>query len=1098
MAKPYFVSVLTRPVSALITLVFLCLTADCAVLPETRNPYGRVVGTFRDWATLSLASGAASNATRLREGIALAKDRSAYLTELMRTNPQQALALAVPDSILKRLPPEITSQLEMRISGIGDYMVLGAISAQGGPKVEPIQRFVRLNGYTYTAHVYGRRLGETSKFGIPLNGIAIGDSFALNERALRKLELGEAARPGKKIIDLRSAAEKNSTNSVLAELGGNVCRFGSEQQVLAAETRLEKLESTLGPSVSQSVSEVLMRTVEQQAAETPFVQSPNVSSPWTTGRKNILIIRVDFPDLSGPPEGLAPSSVQDLADTQIAPYYAKSSYGLTTITNTVSSTVYRMPQTAAFYATNFANDTLHADAENAASEDFTMANYDRIIVFFSSMGHLANSQITYGGLAQIGGPNVWCNGEFDFRVIAHELGHTYGLYHANLWQVGDGNPISPSGSDVEYGDDFDTMGANYANNQSTDFNPWFKNILGWVSDNQVLTISTSGTYRIYAFDHDNYVAAPGETLALKVTKDGTRNYWLSCRRDFTGNASLTNGVYIFWGYNYTRQSDLLDMTTPGNSDQDAALAVGTVFMDTNAGSGVLFHPVDAGGVPPNEYRDILIVFASVAPVFIQQPISQAVLLGQSGVFSVSVAGYPPPGYQWQRKPNGSSTWTTLTDDNNYAGSASSSLTVNATDVVMSGDQFRCIAADKVGAVTSSPPATLTVSSGLLVTSLPAAGGLNGDGTNPLFYAIATDVAGNIYVVDSYNGLVRKITSAGEVSTLAPSFFGAQGVAVDAASNVYVTDKDNQVIKQIFPNGVVTNLAGLLETSGWSDGTNSGARFNNPWGIAVDSATNLYVGDSGNQTIRKLTRIGSSQNWAVTTIAGLAGNPGSADGTNSDARFQNPAGMAVDSSGIVYVADSGNNTIRKLTPSGTNWLVTTIAGRAGQNQYRDGVGTNAFFYSPSGIAVDAGGNLYVADTSNQLVRKITPQGVVSTLAGSYFTANYADGFYTNAQFSFPYGVAVDSVGNIYVADTFNNTIRVGSLASVVVPTLGLSSLNDQMTLSWRTPIQPFALQYSTNLARPNWVLLSNPIFVANGRNYVTNIKGSAAFYRLKTP
>ena len=162
----------------------------------------------------------------------------------------------------------------------------------------------------------------------------------------------------------------------------------------------------------------------------PQIEQPNPPTAWTTGGKNVLIIRVDFSDLPGAPEGYSAATVQNIADSQIAPYYIKSSYGLTSLTNTVTTLVYRMPQTAADYATSGNNDTLHADAENAAAANYTIANYDRIIVFFASLGSIANSQITYGGLAQVGGPSVWCNGEFDFRVIAHELGHTYGLYHA--------------------------------------------------------------------------------------------------------------------------------------------------------------------------------------------------------------------------------------------------------------------------------------------------------------------------------------------------------------------------------------------------------------------------------------------------------------------------------------------------------------------------------------------------------------------------------------------------------------------------------------------------------------------------------------------
>ncbi len=134
----------------------------------------------------------------------------------------------------------------------------------------------------------------------------------------------------------------------------------------------------------------------------------------------------------------------------------------------------------------------------------------------------------------------------------------------------------------------------------------------------------------------------------------------------------------------------------------------------------------------------------------------------------------------------------------------------------------------------------------------------------------------------------------------------------------------------------------------------------PTGVAVDSAGNLYVADCNNCTIRKVTPVGT--NWVVTTLAGRAGKSGSADGTNSAARFYSPTGVAVDSAGNVYVADFYNNTIRKVTPVGTNWVVTTLAGQAGASGSADGTGSAARFYHPFGVAVDSAGNVYVADSA----------------------------------------------------------------------------------------------------------------------------------------
>ena len=217
------------------------------------------------------------------------------------------------------------------------------------------------------------------------------------------------------------------------------------------------------------------------------------------------------------------------------------------------------------------------------------------------------------------------------------------------------------------------------------------------------------------------------------------------------------------------------------------------------------------------------------------------------------------------------------------------------------------------------------------------------------------------------------------------------MAVDAAGNVYVADTGNDTIRKITPAGVVTTLAGTAGQAGSADGTGTAARFNEPDGVAVDAAGNVYVADTNNDTIRKITPAG-----VVTTLAGTAGQAGSADGTGAAAQFNAPEGVAVDGAGNVYVADTGNDTIRKITPAG---VVTTLAGTAGQVGSADGTGSAARFNDPDGVAVDGAGNVYVADTINDTIREITPAGVVTTLAGSPGQYGSADGTGAAAQFDY---------------------------------------------------------------------------------------------------
>jgi hypothetical protein len=216
------------------------------------------------------------------------------------------------------------------------------------------------------------------------------------------------------------------------------------------------------------------------------------------------------------------------------------------------------------------------------------------------------------------------------------------------------------------------------------------------------------------------------------------------------------------------------------------------------------------------------------------------------------------------------------------------------------------------------------------------------------------------------------------------------------------------------------VAGLAGTSGSADGSGGNARFNFPSGVSVDSAGNLYVADTNNFTIRKITPTGM-----VSTVAGLAGSSGISDGAGSAARLSSPEGVTVDGSGNLYVADTDNHTIRKITPAG---VVTTLAGLAGTSGGGDGGGSVARFQYPSDLAMDSAGNLYVADTDNHTIRKITPAGLVGTVAGLAGTSGSTDGVGSAARLFYPTGAAIDGSGNVYVADASNHTIRKGMIVS----------------------------------------------------------------------
>lgn len=283
-------------------------------------------------------------------------------------------------------------------------------------------------------------------------------------------------------------------------------------------------------------------------------------------------------------------------------------------------------------------------------------------------------------------------------------------------------------------------------------------------------------------------------------------------------------------------------------------------------------------------------------------------------------------------------------------------------------------------------------------------------------AVAIDASGNLYFTDFYNFTIMKMTPTGVVSVLAgkygfsgsadgtgsaATFQYPEGLAVAANGNVFVTDTGNNTIRKIDTTGTVTTIAGKAGVRGTTDGTGHAASFNEPTDIAIDTAGNLYVTDTGNNTIRKIDTAG-----AVTTVAGAAGVSGAIDGTGTAARFNGPFAIAVDGTGNLYVADSGNNTIRHID---TNGAVTTIAGQPGVAGASDGVGASATFNRPGGIAFDSAGNLLVTDSVDYAIRTVTTSGVVTTVLPTSAAGGISTGFGTGAG-----GIATDKAGNIYIA------------------------------------------------------------------------------------
>ncbi|MEO6994013.1 MAG: family 43 glycosylhydrolase, partial [Lacunisphaera sp.] len=276
------------------------------------------------------------------------------------------------------------------------------------------------------------------------------------------------------------------------------------------------------------------------------------------------------------------------------------------------------------------------------------------------------------------------------------------------------------------------------------------------------------------------------------------------------------------------------------------------------------------------------------------------------------------------------------------------------------------------------------------------------------------------------------SSAATLSVVTPVFPSPVDVAINSAGSLLVSDGSKNTVQLVNSSGSASLLAGMAGLQGSADGAGSAAAFRQPQGVAIDSSGNLYVADTANSLIRKIAADGT-----VSTVAGSTSHQAYQDGPGPNAWFNLPAGIAIDLTGTLYVADTGNSVIRKITTAG---VVSTLAGTAGTRGSADGAGAAAQFNQPGAIAVDAGGTVFVADSLNHTIRKISSTGTVTTLAGLAGVTGISDGTGSAALFNDPLGVTIDSAGNAYVSDSGNSTIRRISAAGVVTTFAGLPGVS----------------------------------------------------------
>lgn len=527
---------------------------------------------FEDW--LSQRAENPAGDPQEAEGIALATKRRAAMKELIRRDPKAALDLALSGPVRDSLPPAISALLEVPIEGSGRLAIDVALPLPGRSLPDGgITRRLVVDGpegaREFDAHVYGRRADEINPVDTGFEGIAIDGSAALYDH-------GEAAGHDDRCPGCRDLG-----------FGPAVAAWG---------------DTSIGSS------DVLQRP----------------SLPWANGQKKVLIIRVDFSDRPGEPPAVpgGPPLTRQYAEGLfnqpggIGDFFEEISFGKTSLVTTVTDQLYRMPLTAAYYADGPRVGELRLAAQAAAAANHDLATFDRIGIACTDLSTLPGSDVAFAGIAGLGTADFLINGFFNFQVVAHELAHTYGVHHANWWKPASGTTLgTPSemtsyrnadGSLItqDYMDPYDIMGGwTVSQDRRHHLNPWFKNLVGWIPDTSVRTVNDSGVYRIQRFDDGSSDPAT-RTLALKIGRDSTRDYWIGYRRQPFGGSNLATGAYVSFGYNVNRMNDLLDCNTPGGNLNDAALQIGQSLVDN--GGGITITPVASGGSGADEYLDIAV------------------------------------------------------------------------------------------------------------------------------------------------------------------------------------------------------------------------------------------------------------------------------------------------------------------------------------------------------------------------------------------------------------------------------------------------------------------------------------------------------------
>ncbi len=528
---------------------------------------------FTDWTQQYLEAPLEQRATFIPEGVAWAEARRPEMKRLIQTNPAQALREAVPMVVRQDLPTEVVGLLEERINERGALRVYQGVGLDNATPAETHRAVELESGRTFAAHVYGRRAESVAWLpNAAVNGVAMDTDLAVNEAPFRVLEKGERPDPAKVAVTVcpvsgKISAAEDQVGKAITDATPAVEAYGQiiylcdgSHTMLYGQTLVQGEGSTGGPVTFTGIL--------------PSVPTPSI------GNVKVLVIPMTFADQNDTPS--TESTLYNLMRS-VGDHYAKASYGKLTLLTTVSPSI-TLPHSQAWYIQKDTSnggpiDGLGLEHSHARAEarklGFDDDDYDCIVVRLNGGARPA------GGWG--GGRSVWIYGD-GADVTAHEVGHVFGLAHANYWDTAGTSAIGV-GTNGEYGGYYDVMGGFGLPNGH--YNVQGKNQIRWLPDDFVTEVTTSGTYRIYA--QDQAILDPGKRFALKIRKDNLRTYWGELRGVYTGNTTETwadNGLILGWKYpgGGGGNTQLVD-TTPGSpfGKTDAPISLGRTFSDTESG-----------------------------------------------------------------------------------------------------------------------------------------------------------------------------------------------------------------------------------------------------------------------------------------------------------------------------------------------------------------------------------------------------------------------------------------------------------------------------------------------------------------------------------